>query len=202
MSRTESEDLEVAKPHSSVHAKAKYPLAMRVLHWLRAVLILGLIWAGWTMTGFPQDTPMEKFDFFYSNHKQFGVLVWLIALVHLAMRWGNRSTLPSAPNNLKPWEKLLSKIVHRAIMVLTMLVPMLGYAMSSSYTQSDGVPFFFFGHLPEVLPKNDAAFEVFDALHTYTAYTLLGLVVLHVAGALKHRLTDKGGESDVLSRMV
>ncbi len=124
------------------------------------------------------------------------------ALVHLAMRWGNRSTLPSAPNNLKPWEKLLSKIVHRAIMVLTMLVPMLGYAMSSSYTQSDGVPFFFFGHLPEVLPKNDAAFEVFDALHTYTAYTLLGLVVLHVAGALKHRLTDKGGESDVLSRMV
>jgi cytochrome b561 len=175
---------------------------MRILHWLRAVLILGLIWAGWTMTGLPQDTPMETFDFFYSNHKQFGVLVWLIALVHLVMRWRSRAVLPPAPNRLKPWEKLLSKIVHRAIMVLTILVPMLGYAMSSSYTQSDGVPFFFFGHLPEVLPKNDAAFEVFDALHTYTAYTLLGLVVLHVAGALKHRLTDKGGESDVLSRMV
>lgn len=187
---------------SAGSAKAKYPLSMRILHWLRAVLILGLIWAGWTMTGLPQDTPMETFDFFYSNHKQFGVLVWLIALVHLVMRWRSRAVLPPAPNRLKPWEGLLSKIVHRAIMVLTILVPMLGYAMSSSYTQSDGVPFFFFGHLPEVLPKNDAAFEVFDALHTYTAYTLLGLVVLHVAGALKHRLTDKGGESDVLSRMV
>lgn len=187
---------------SAGHAKAKYPLSMRVLHWLRAVLILGLIWAGWLMTGFPQDTPMEKFDFFYSNHKQFGVLVWLIALVHLVMRWRSRAVLPHAPSNLKPWEALLSKLVHRAIMALTIVVPMLGYAMSSSYTQSAGVPFFFFGHLPELLPKNDAAFEIFDALHTYTAYTLLGLVVLHVAGAIKHRLTDKGGESDVLSRMV
>lgn len=187
---------------SAGHAKAKYPVSMRVLHWLRAVLILGLILAGWLMTGFPEDTPMEKFDFFYSNHKQFGVLVWLIALVHLAMRWRNRAMLPPVPVDLKPWEKLLSKIVHRAIMVLTILVPMLGYAMSASYTQSDGVPFFFFGHLPELLPKNDAAFGIFDALHAYTAYTLLGLVVLHVAGALKHRLADKGGKSDVLSRMV
>lgn len=190
-------------PESSTsHAMAKYPVSMRVLHWLRAVLILGLIWAGWLMTGLPEDTPMETFDFFYRNHKQFGVLVWLVALVHLAMRWRSRAMLPPAPNDLKRWEKLLSKVVHRAIMVLTILVPMLGYAMSASYTQSAGVPFFFLGHLPELLPKNDAAFEVFDALHTCAAYTLLGLVVLHVAGAIKHRLTDKGGPSDVLSRMV
>lgn len=187
---------------SASHAKARYPVSMRLLHWLRAVLILGLIWAGWLMTGFPQDTPLETFDFFYSNHKQFGVLVWLIALVHLAMRWRNRAVLPPVPNKLKPWEKLLSKIVHRVIMALTILVPILGYAMSSSYTHSDGVPFFFFGHLPELLPKNDAAFEVFDALHTYSAYILLALVMLHVAGAIKHRLTDKGGDSDVLYRMV
>lgn len=187
---------------SETATKANYPLSMRILHWLRAVLILGLIWAGWTMTGFPEDTPLEKFDFFYSNHKQFGVLVWLIALVHLVIRWRSSAVLPQTPNNLKPWEKLLSKIVHRAIIALTILVPMLGYAMSASYTQSAGVPFFFFGHLPEILPKNDAAFEVFNELHAYTSYILLGLVVLHVAGTIKHRLTDKGGESDVLSRML
>lgn len=187
---------------SEVSTKEKYPLSMRILHWLRAVLILGLIWAGWTMTGFPEDTPMEKFNFFYSNHKQFGVLVWLIALVHLVIRWRSSAMLPQTPNNLKPSEKLLSKIVHRTIIVLTILIPMLGYAMSASFTQSDGVPFFFFGHLPEILPKNDAAFEVFHELHTYASYTLLGLVVLHVVGAIKHRLTDKGGESDVLSRII
>jgi cytochrome b561 len=64
------------------------------------------------------------------------------------------------------------------------------------------VPFFFIGQLPELLPKNDDAFEVFGELHEYGAYILLSLIVLHVAGAIKHRITDKGGETDVLPRML
>lgn len=183
-------------------ASLKYPLSMRLLHWVRAVLILGLIWSGWYMTRLPESTPMETFDLFYPNHKQFGVLVWLLALVHLAIRWRNRASLPQTPASLKPWEKMLSHFVHRAIIALTILVPLLGYSMSSSFTQSDGVPFFFFGQLPELLPKNDEAFEVFGALHEYGAFILLGLIVLHVAGAVKHRLQDRGGEADVLPRML
>lgn len=189
--------------HSNVgHTAAKYPLSMRVLHWIRAVIILGLIWSGWYMTGLPETTPLETFGLFYSNHKQFGVLIWLLALVHLAIRWRNRAILPQTPSTLTGWEKTLSHVVHRLIMALTLLVPMLGYAMSSSFTQSDGVPFFFIGELPELLPKNDDAFEVFDMLHQYGAYVLLGLIALHVAGAMKHRLQDKGGEADVLPRML
>ncbi|HEY6868149.1 MAG TPA: cytochrome b [Novosphingobium sp.] len=184
-------------------AGPKYPLAMRVLHWLRAVLILGLIAVGWYMTSLPEKTtPPATFDFFYNNHKQFGVLVWLLALVHLALRWFHRHDLPSSPAGLSGWERVLSKLVHRLIIALTLLVPLFGYSMSSSFTQSDGVPFFGFGHLPEVLPKNDNAFKLFEALHGYAAYTLLGLIVLHVAGAVKHRLVDRGGETDVLPRML
>ena len=56
--------------------------------------------------------------------------------------------------------------------------------------------------MPEILPKNDARFEVFQALHKYLAYTLLGLVVIHVLGALKHRFLDKDRRNDVLSRMT
>lgn len=180
----------------------KYPLSMRVLHWLRAVIILGLIWSGWYMTSLPEDTPMATFDLFYPNHKQFGVLVWLLALVHLAIRWSNRANLPHEPEALKSWEKTLSHAVHRLIMLLTVLIPLLGYSMSASFTQSDGVPFFFFGELPEILPKNDNAFAVFQALHKYSAYALLALVALHAAGAIKHRILDKGGETDVLPRML
>jgi cytochrome b561 len=180
----------------------KYPVGLRILHWVRAVLILGLIWSGWTMTGLPEDTPMETFDFFYHNHKQFGVLVWLLAIVHLVIRWRLRTVLPQTPEGLRPWEKTLSHVVHRLIMLLTILIPLFGYSMSSSFTQSDGVPFFFVGELPELLPKNDDAFEVFAALHEYSAYALLALVILHAAGAVKHRLADKGGETDVLPRML
>ena len=34
-----------------------YPTALRVLHWVRAVLVLGLLWAGWHITGLNDEVP-------------------------------------------------------------------------------------------------------------------------------------------------
>lgn len=151
------------------------------------------------MTGLAENDASA--GFLYVNHKQFGILVWLLALVQLALRWRNRDRLPDAPLSLRGWEKWLSHVIHQSMTALTLLIPLLGYAMSSSFTQSDGVPFFFLSRVPEILPKNDAAFAVFQALHRYAAYALLACIGLHVAGMLKHRLQDKGGDSDVLPRM-
>ncbi|WP_234189123.1 cytochrome b [Shinella sp. NM-101] len=181
-------------------SSARYPVSIRILHWLRAILILGLIACGWYMTGRAEDDPTAAI--LYPNHKQFGVLAWLLALAQLALRWRYRAVLPHAPDALKPWEKRLSHITHRLIIALTILTPLLGYAMSSSLTDGDGVPFFFLSHVPEVLPKNDTAFAVFQALHAYSAYILLACVLLHIAGTVKHRLQDRGGPTDVLPRML
>ncbi|MDE2302677.1 MAG: cytochrome b/b6 domain-containing protein [Sphingomonadales bacterium] len=174
----------------------RYPLVLRVLHWLRAALILGLLALGVTMTLLPDAAP-AKFATLYPLHKQFGVLVLLVALVQLGLR--ARTALPAPPAGLKPWERHLSHAVHRAMLVLAVVVPLMGYAMSASYAQSDGVPFFGV-MLPELLPKNDHAFEVFRLLHKALAFTLAGLVALHVAGVVKHRLFDKA--NDVLPRML
>jgi len=81
------------------------------------------------------------------------------------------------------------------------VVPLMGYSMSSTFTMSDGV-FFFGTNLPELLPKNDAWFVVFQWLHKVLAYTLLVLVTLHVIGALKHRFLDRDARNDVLPRML
>lgn len=179
----------------------KYPASMRIIHWVRAALILGLIWSGWTMTRLPNDTSLSIFGIFYDNHKQFGVLSWLLAIVHIFIRWKNRSVLPQSPESLMIWEKFLSHLVHRLILVLTFAIPLLGYSMSASFTESDGVPFFILGHVPEILPKNDEAFQVFRVLHRYSAYVLLGLIMLHIAGSVKHRFTN-GRKADVLPRML
>ncbi len=185
----------------SVLNRAKYPLSIRCLHWLRALLILGLIATGWYMTRLP-ESDMATASFLYPNHKQFGVLVWLLAVVHLTLRWQYKKRLPTAPSGLTAWEKILSHAIHWLLIVLTLLVPLLGYSLSSSFTQSDGIPFFFIEQLPQLLPKNDAAFAVFQMLHRYGAYLMLACIALHVAGALKHRLLDKGKETDVLQRML
>ncbi|ABD88279.1 cytochrome b [Rhodopseudomonas palustris] len=175
----------------------KYPATLRILHWVRAVLILGLIAAGFTMTEL-NDEITAKFDLLYPWHKSFGVLVFLIVLAQLAIRAVSR--LP-APAPLPAHEKILSHVVHVTIYALLLIVPLMGYAMSSSYAESDGV--FFFGiHVPELLPKNNDNFKLFQLLHKTLAYSLLALITLHVAGALKHRFLDKDPRTDVLPRMI
>jgi cytochrome b561 len=177
----------------------KYPANMRALHWLRAIVVIGTLGVGLTMVNLPDDLP-AKFEVLYPNHKQFGLLALLLALVQLLLRW--RSRVPELPQSLQPWERAVSRFAHRALYVLLIAVPLMGYSMSSTFTQSDGVPFFFFGQLPELLPKNDRWFEAFQLLHRILAYALLTLIVLHVAGALKHRFLDKDAKADVLRRML
>lgn len=179
--------------------RIKYPLSIRALHWLRAILIVGLIACGWFMV---RNQDLVVGSDLYPTHKEFGVLVWLLALMHLALRWRHRAALPPAARALKAWENRLSHAIHRVIIVLVLLTPLLGYAMSSSIPDGDGVPFFFIRNVPELLPKSEQAFVVFQTLHKYSAYLLLACVVLHVAGALKHRFLDRNGATDVLSRML
>lgn len=176
----------------------RYPLALRILHWVRAALILGLLPLGLVMVSLPDATP-AKFETLYPLHKELGVLLFFIAVTQLLTYL--RSTRPALPKGLARWEVVLAKTVHRAMILLIIIVPLMGYSMSSSFTQSDGVPFFGL-QVPELLPKNDDAFAIFQTLHKYLAYGLILLIVLHVAGVVKHRVVDKDGDTDVLPRML
>jgi cytochrome b561 len=176
----------------------KYSLPMRFLHWAMAAIIAGMVAVGWTMTSLDDAVP-AKFDHLYPWHKSFGMLVLILVFLRLAMRaW---SSVPQLPPTLARWERTAASAAKVTLYALMTIVPCMGYAMSSSYTQSDGV--FFFGiMLPELLPKNDARFETFQLLHRVLAYTLLTLTVVHAVGALKHRFIDRDKRNDVLSRML
>jgi cytochrome b561 len=191
---------QILMSNTSTSDRDKYPASMRVLHWLRAVVVIGVLSAGLVMVNLLPDDLPAKFEVLYPNHKQFGLLALALALLQLVLR--TRSRIPELPKALAPWEQWLSKFTHRALYALLIVVPLMGYSMSSTFTQSDGVPFFFFGQVPELLPKNDRWFDVFRLLHRILAYTLLALLVLHVAGALKHRFLDKRADADVLRRML
>jgi cytochrome b561 len=171
---------------------------MRVVHWLRALIIVGMIWAGLTMVAMNDNVP-AKYDLFYPYHKSFGILVLLLALTQLALRFFRRVPPPSGV--LTPLEVVLSKWLHRTFYVLMIAVPLVGYARSSTYSQSDGV--YFFGvNLPELFPKDDHASAILQTTHRYLAYALLAVVVIHVAAALKHWLLDRGKVDDPVSRML
>lgn len=177
----------------------RYPRRIRWLHWTMAIVILGMICLGFSMVHLVDDAVPAKFTWLFPYHKSFGMLILFLVPIRLLIR--RSSPPPGLPAGLQSWERHLASVAHVSLYALMILVPLMGYAMSSSYTQSDGV--YFFGvNLPELLPKNDARFELFDKVHAVLAYTLLALVFLHVAGALKHRFLDRNGDTDVLSHML
>lgn len=183
-------------------AVTKYPLPMRVLHWAMAILIALELVAGLLMVHRYDQTAAVVGDL-YPVHKSVGLLILLLVVWRMVVRW--RSAVPQLPASLQNWEKISAHIGHGLLYLLIIVVPILGYSMSSTFTQSDGVTFFGLP-VPELLPKNDAQFEVFQLLHRVGAYVLLGVVVVHVLAVLKHRFFDRNhagaNDSDVLSRML
>ncbi|MEG2630708.1 MAG: cytochrome b/b6 domain-containing protein, partial [Comamonas sp.] len=53
--------------------------------------------------------------------------------------------------------------------------------------------------LPDWVPVSASLAEAIKPLHQWSAYALAGLIVLHVAAALKHQLIDRDG---LLLRML
>jgi cytochrome b561 len=187
----------VPSPDSAPRA-GRYPLSMRVLHWLMAAIIIVLLVAGITMVRLDDQVP-AKFQVLFPWHKSFGLLAFILLVIRLWVRARNR--VPALPEGISGWERKAVRAGSFLFYALMIFVPCMGYALSSTYTQSDG-EFFFGVNLPELLPKNDAQYEVFWLLHRIGAFVLLGLLVLHILGALKHRFLDRNRANDVLSRMT
>ncbi|GAA4362471.1 cytochrome b [Kangiella marina] len=175
--------------------RTKYTLLMRILHWLIAVLILGMIGVGWYMAGLPDEHP-TKYDI-YAIHKSIGITLLGLVIIRLLVRFF--SPIPKLPHDLAWWEKLLTKTVHFLLYALMLLVPISGYLMSDFA----GFPVEWFGiEVPGLVDDDMDRSQGALAAHGILPYILLGLIGLHLLGSLKHRFFDKNKDNDVLKRML
>lgn len=173
----------------------KYPLSMRLLHAIMAVIILSLLGVGLYMTSLT-DSVSYKYDLYFW-HKSFGLTVILLVCVRVWVRL--RSTIPAAPQGIPQWQKKLAVLTQGLLYVFMFFVPVMGYLLSSTYPKSHGVSFFGLA-IPDLTAKSEFWSEIFGELHEVGAYLLLALIALHVLGALKHRFWDKP-ENNVLNRI-
>ena len=130
----------------------------------------------------------------FGLHKSFGVIAILLLIARLRVRL--RTTLLALPASLQDWETKLAHWVHRGLYALMIATPIVGWADSNLH----GKPVKLFGlPLPKLFPTIEDIGTTPGLIHTVLAYTLLGLVAVHVAAVVKHRYFDK---ADVLGRMV
>ena len=164
------------------------------LHWLAGALILELIAHGFVMVHAPLGAA-TAFDL-YQSHKSLGFVVLALTAARLAARAASRAPAPAASAR---WERLLAALVQAALYALTIAAVAAGWLVVS--TSPLPIPTQFFGLfvIPDISRPDAALFAAATLAHEATAWSIAGLVALHVAGALKHHFFDR---DDVLMRML
>lgn len=180
---------------SSASVPRYHPVA-RVLHWVLGLALIGVFAVGLYMVDLPFSPQRLKL---YNWHKWAAVLVLTFSFLRLLWRLVKRPpALPQAIEAAMPaWQRMAHHATHHGLYLLFFAVPLLGWA----YSSATGFSVVLFGvlPLPDFVPASPELADVLKPLHRLAAYAMAALVVLHVAGALKHALIDRDG---LLRRMV
>ena len=163
-------------------AQRRYSGGAILLHWTIALALGFQLALGFSM---PKD---ESGFALYQLHKSVGITILLLSLARLAWRLTHRPP-PAVEGG---FQGFLAKSVHTLLYVFMIGMPLTGWAVVS--TSPIEVPTVFWGaipwpHLPLPGSLNGAAEET----HELLAWIGLALIVLHVAGALRHQFLLKDG---------
>ena len=160
----------------------EYGLVSRILHWLTFFVVVGML-VGGQLLGVLSDGGIKPIV--ASAHKSIGVLVFLLVVVRLLWRLAN-----PRPRFLgtKLVLRYVAEVLHVCLYVILLIQPLAGILMSQAY----GYPVVVFGwiEMPTLIWHNPSLGGVFRQIHSVTANTLLAVIVVHGAAALKHHYID------------
>jgi cytochrome b561 len=156
---------------------------VKALHWLIAVLIIGLVIVGWRMKGLPSSPTKVQV---YLLHKSTGILVLALVLVRIAVRiWAGRPADLPMPG----WQRKAADLVHALLYVVMVAMPMSGWLFNSAAN----FPLRWYGlfTIPAIAGPDPALKSWAGTAHLLLFWVLFALFILHVAGALQHHFVDR-----------
>lgn len=171
---------------------ARYSRVAVWLHWIIALLIVLNLLLGFYHEEF--DRPVRSA--MMNIHKATGLTILVLTLVRIAWRLGHRP--PPFDPLMKRWEIGLARLVHWLFYALLIALPLSGWLVVSTSGRETSY-FGLFEVAPLPVTREDDAHELMEEVHEYLAYSMLGLLALHVGGALKHHL---GGHHHLIGRMA
>lgn len=171
-------------------AAGRYTRVAIRLHWVIAALIVANLAIGLLHDALPRGS--------MSIHQAIGISVLFLSIARLGWRLAHRP--PPQSRDHKAWERLLAKTTHRLFYVLMIAVPLAGWLLVSASLERRPLNFFGLFDIPYLpVPQSASLGGFWGGAHEVMALGMLGLLLLHVAGALKHQLIDRDNE---LARMV
>jgi cytochrome b561 len=167
------------------------PLA-KLFHWGMAALIGYQLWLGWRAEDLPFSP--KKLDLFVT-HKSIGLT--LLLLVFLRLAWRGIRARPPHPPGTGVIEQRLAEWGHRLLYALMIAIPVSGWWISDT----SRIPFKLFGavRVPDLMNADKASSELAADVHEALIITLVVLLGIHVAAALRHQFILKDNS---LKRML
>lgn len=170
---------------------ARYTPPAIALHWLMAWLIIAVYFLGLSIGQLPIGPDRIQV---VGWHKWLGVTIAF--LWGFRVLWRASHPPPADPATSPSWQNRAAHLVHLALYVLMIAIPVSGWLMSSAkgYTTN----YFGLFDLPNLLEKDKALGHTLKEVHGLLANLLIALAGLHIVAALKHQLIDK---DNLLGRM-
>jgi len=176
----------------------RYHWVAMLLHWVVALLILANLLLGILL----DKIAIADRAVYYPLHKSIGILVLSLSVLRLG--WRFIKPPPIYPAALTWWEAGLASLVHGLFYVLIIGVPFSGWLLVSASPKN--IPTLLFNSilLPNLpffagVADRKALAHSIGEIHGYLAYSMLALVVLHGAAAIKHHWLSK---DETLLRMT
>lgn len=154
-----------------------------MLHWVIAFAMIAMLAFGLYLEDLPRSP--EKGELM-GIHKSVGVLILVVAAYRLFHRFVNKMPAPLSP--APQWQLKAAHITHGLLLLGTVLMPISGIMM----TIGGGRALEVFGI--ELLAAGDKVEwlgDLANVMHGFGGSVLIGIIVLHVAAAIKHRVIDK-----------
>lgn len=166
-------------------APARFSLALRVLHWALAALVLAMLFIGLAMVG----TAGRAYATLIALHRPIGIAILALALIRLAVRL--RAPVPALPDDLPALQRRAARGSHVLLYAAMIGLPLIGWAMLSAggypVRLAPGIL------LPPILPESGWAFGLLRLGHTIVALLFLALILGHLTVALAHGLIRRDG---------
>jgi len=164
----------------------------KALHWIMAIIVLGVIPGGIVMTNIGEGALQNRL---FDLHRSFGVVIFALALWRVVVRLRHGAPAPYA--GLTRLERIASAATHHTLYLLLILMPLFGWLMTSAYRVDVSV--FGLFTLPHLVPQDEALFKAFQSAHFVGGILMTLLVLLHIGAAIKHTFVNR---DTVLWRML
>lgn len=173
-------------------APRRYDRLTMSLHWLTALLVIGLFASAQIWGQLEKGTPLRKE--LQALHISCGILLAVIVIGRLLWRLTRGRRLPAANQGMM---NMLAKTAHLALYALLLSQIVLGFV----FRWAQAEPFNFFGlfDIPTLITFDKSMKSVFGGLHEQVAWIIVILAGLHAVMALVHHY---GLRDNTLRRML